>query len=78
MAYWFVAGSEPGASRQVQYYLDTDSDVSNLPTSTNSGVKQGNDSASNLPCGKGSTALSIASGKLFILNSSDQWAEIGG
>ena len=78
MAYWYVAGTNPGASQQVQYYLDSDSDVSLLPTSISPGAKQGNDSVLNLPCGKGSSALSIASGKLFILNSSDEWTEIGG
>lgn len=78
MAYWFVAGSQPGASRQVQFYCDADTDINNLPTSTSSGVKQGGDTVTNLPVGKGSIVLSIASGKLFVLNSSDEWTEIGG
>jgi len=53
--------------------MDEDSDKNNLPTTSASGVKQGGDSASYLPVGKGSVALSISSGKLFILNSSDEW-----
>ena len=55
-----------------------DSDVNSLPTSTASGTKQGNDEVSCLPCGKGSTALSIATGKVFMLNSSNVWTAIGG
>lgn len=78
MAYWIAAGSNPGASRQVQFMMDTNDDVQNLPTSTANGVKQGNDSVSYLPVGKGSMAFSIASGSIFGLNSSNQWVEIGG
>lgn len=78
MAYWIAAGGNPGASRQVQFYMDEDSDKNNLPTASASGVKQGGDSASYLPVGKGSVALSISSGKLFILNSSDEWVQMGG
>lgn len=70
MAYWFVAGTNPGASKQVQFYMDSDSDVANLPTTTSNGIKQ-EDDVSYLPCGKGSLSFSIASGKIFILNSSD-------
>ena len=77
MAYWFVAGTNPGASKQVQFYMDSDSDVVNLPTTTSNGVKQ-EDDVSYLPCGKGSSALSIESGKVFMLNSNDGWIEFGG
>lgn len=34
MAYWFKAGSTPGSSRQVEFLMDSDSDVSSLPTSS--------------------------------------------
>lgn len=77
MAYWFAAGHNPGSSRQIQFIMDSDSDVANLPTATANGVKQ-DDDATHLPCGKGSLALSIASGKIYILNSSNQWTEMGG
>ena len=78
MAYWFAAGHDPGASKQVQFLMDTDSDKSSLPTSSSSGEKQGTDNTSCLPVGKGSIAFSIATGKVFMLNSSDQWIQIGG
>ena len=78
MAYWYEAGHNPGASRQVSFLMDSDSDKNSLPTSTSQGTKQGTDDVLHMPVGKGSTALSIASGKLFILNSSNQWTEFGG
>lgn len=78
MAYWFIEGHDPGGSKQFQYYMDTDSDVNNLPTSTSNGAEQESDSTVHLPCGKGSAALSIESGKLFTLNSNNQWVQLGG
>ena len=75
--YWIDASTKANNSRQFQFLMDTDADKNNLPTSTSSGVKQG-DEVSCLPCGKGSTALSIATGKIFVLNSNDVWTEIGG
>lgn len=78
MAYWIDASTKANNSRQFTYFMDTDSDVNSLPTSTASGAKQGNDEVSCLPCGKGSAALSIATGKVFMLNSSNVWTEIGG
>lgn len=30
------------------------------------------------PCGAGSTAISVASGKVFMKNASGQWKEFGG
>lgn len=78
MAYWFIAGANPGASKQVQFYMDSDSDVSDLPTSSANGVKQDGDDVSYLPCGKGSVALSITTGNIFILDSSDEWTQVGG
>lgn len=78
MAYWINESAKVGSGRQISYYLDADSDVANLPTTTTSGVKQGTDEVSCLPCGKGSAALSIGSGKVYILNSNNVWTEIGG
>lgn len=57
---------------QIQYIVDTDSDISDLPTSTKRGAK-GEDYIA-----KGSVALSIASGNIYVLNSSDTWTEVGG
>ena len=78
MAYWINESAKVGNGRQISYYLDADSDVANLPTTTTSGVKQGADEVSCLPCGKGSAALSISSGKFYVLNSNNVWTEIGG
>lgn len=78
MAYWIDASTKANNSRQFTYFMDTDNDVNSLPTSTSSGVKQGEDDTSCLPCGKGSTALSIETGKIFMLNSNNSWTAIGG
>lgn len=78
MAYWFKAGSNSGSSRQIEFLMDSDADVSSLPTSSQNGTKQQNDDVSHLKCGKGSVALSIGTGNVFILNSNDFWVKIGG
>lgn len=58
--------------------MDSDSDVSSLPKKDTAGVKQESDSVSCLPCGKGSRAFSIGSGKTYILDSNDDWVEVVG
>lgn len=58
--------------RQLQYIVDHDTDVTSLPTSTNRG-SDGEDCVT-----IGSMAMSIESGKVFVLDSSDTWTEIGG
>lgn len=77
MAYWINDSVPYSPSRQVQYFMDSDSDKDNLPTSSVEGASQG-DSVTSKECGKGSIALSIGSGKLFVLDSEDNWTEIGG
>lgn len=74
--YWINDTVKIGNNRQIQFFTDTNDDIVNLPTSNTYGVKQGNDIIHYLPCGKGSTALSIGSGDIFILNSSDQWIRL--
>ena len=54
--------------RPNDFIIDSDEDVSTLPTSATGNVKTG----------KGSMALSIESGSLFILNSDDEWVTLGG
>ena len=78
MAYWIDATTKSNNGRQWQFYVDSDSDIRKLPTSSAPGTQQGDDTVSCLPCGKGSVAFSIASGNLFVLNSSDNWVQIGG
>lgn len=58
--------------RQLQYIVDADSDISKLPTSTERGYN-GEDCIS-----IGSMAMSIASGKIFVLNSNNTWTVVGG
>lgn len=62
MAYKQIAPTIECNHRQYDYILDTDSDVQDLPNT----------------CASGSTALSCASGKIFIVNASGAWVELGG
>lgn len=48
--------------RRYDYIMDTDADAANLPKT----------------CAAGSTALSCASGRVFIVNASGAWVELGG
>lgn len=75
--YWMNESVKVGNMRQLQFYMDGDADVNNLPTLIASGVKQGDDDVSCLPCGKGSLAISFQSGKIYALNSSNQWVAVG-
>lgn len=58
--------------RQYSYIVDADTDIDDLPTST----KKGSNGESCVSVG--SMAMSIGSGKIFILDSSDTWTEYGG
>lgn len=55
---------------------DVRSDISNLPTSQQAGVQQGEDNVSYLPCAKGEKCFCIGESSLFILNSNDVWTEV--
>lgn len=77
MAYWFAPNQKIGASGQAKFLMDTDTDVSSLPTSTTPGEKQTGNDVVHLPCGKGSIALSITSANIYVLNSQDEWVEFG-
>lgn len=78
MAYWIDETAKVGNRRQLSFFMDTDADINSLPTSSALGTQQGDDIVSCLYCGKGSAAISIESGKIYILNSNDQWIAIGG
>ena len=65
MSYYIVR--DYNYERQNDFIIDTDEDVALLPTSTVGNVKTG----------KGSMALSIATGNLFVLNSEDEWVKVG-
>ncbi len=77
MAYWIDNNQPYVSGKQVQFFADTDADIANLPTATSTGVEQG-DSVSHQIVGKGSTALSIESGNVYMLNSNNSWVQIGG
>jgi hypothetical protein len=51
-----------GSCRNYEFIIDNDNDVPDLPKA----------------CAPGSTALSCASGKVFMLNASGNWVEFGG
>ena len=76
MAYWIRSAGSDTRSGHRTFYMDSDSDLINLPTSKKEGVKQDVDSTANHKCAIGSEALSIGSGKVYVLNSSDEWKEI--
>ena len=74
MSFWLNESTKVTSSRQLQFYMDTDLDISLLPTSVSYG--SGDNYIYNLPCGKGSAALAIDSGNIYVLNSSDDWVEL--
>ena len=78
MAYWINKTTKLSSGRQLTYIMDNDDDLSNLPGLTTSGVQQGLDMVSCLPCEKGSRAFSISSGKTYMLDSNDEWIEVIG
>lgn len=77
--YWIDENSSPkGTPRgeQKSFYADAVSDVANLPTSSALGVQQGDDEESCKCVLPGASCFVIATGDLYILNSSDVWIKI--
>ena len=77
MSYWIDDSAPVGRTSRkvVSFMADSDSDIPDLPTSSSEGVSQG-DSTTHMKVARGSSCLSLGSGSLFILNSSDQWIEV--
>lgn len=79
MAYW-LDESDPikysGTSRQVSFFIDTPSDINDLPGINKRGVQQGDNTVSCEPVGAGSSALCISEGALYILNSQNVWTQV--
>lgn len=75
MAYWYDDTSARGLTsrRCVDFMMDSEEDLEALPTSSAEGEPQGDDSTLHLKVAKGSTAMSIETKILYILNSKDQW-----
>ena len=77
--YWIDENSSPkGTPRgeQKSFFADAVSDIANLPTSSTLGVKQGDDEESYKCVLPGASCFVIATGDLYILNSSDVWTKI--
>ena len=77
--YWFDETAPVGAGRQVTFFLDNDLDVTNLPTHTRAGsnLDNPNDTTLSRPVGIGSKAFVIGSARLYMLDSNDNWVEVG-
>lgn len=76
MAYWIDHKGSHGETRQISFFVDSDSDVANLPTELADGQEQ-EDSVTHRKVARGSRALAIDSGKKYILDSSNNWTEVG-
>lgn len=77
--YWIDINATPKQTprgEQRAFFADVVSDVSNLPTSSTLGVKQGDDDESYKCVLPGATCLVIATGELYILNSSNVWTKL--
>lgn len=74
--YWINPNNPDMRGNCRAFYADNVSDVSNLPTSSREGVKQGNDNISCQKVEKGSSCLVVGASKYYMLNSQDQWVEL--
>lgn len=76
MAYWIDESSiGHGSSNQTDFYCDTDLDIGDLPTTSQKGVQQGEDTISCRIVGAGSSCFVIGSSSLYMLDSNDNWVE---
>lgn len=75
MAYWLHKKNTGGLSNQAQFFMDSDDDVTSLPTITSNGVDQ-HDGISHYKVGKGSLALSLDSSKFYVLKSDGTWKQV--
>ena len=76
MAYWINEFVKTNGG-QIAFYMDGDSDVSDLPTTVASGEPQDDSTVSCQPCAKGSRAFSIESGTTYYLDSTGSWVNPG-
>ena len=77
--YWIDINATPKQTprgEQRAFLADAVSDVSNLPTSSTLGVKQGDDNESYKCVLPGSSCLVIATSELYMLDSTDTWVKI--
>lgn len=72
MAYWYDQTAKV-VGKQVKFFCDGESDVADLPTSSNEGEEQTGDTLVSQKVAKGSRAFVIATGATYYLDSTDNW-----
>ena len=76
MAYWVQSAGSKTRSGYRLFYMDSDADATNLPTTSSEGAKQDVDSTAHRKCSVGSESLCISTGDVYVLNSSDEWKKL--
>ena len=76
MAYWINKSENNNHPSWRQFYCDSDTDIANLPTSENEGVKQEMDSTAHRKCCVGSECLSLSTTTVYVLNSANEWKKL--
>ena len=75
--YWIDTAQEYTGTPAIRnFYCDSPSDVSSLPTSQQDGVPQGDDTISCQKVSPGSSCLCIGSSEVYMLDSSDNWISV--
>lgn len=79
MAYWYddLSARSTSSRRVVMFDTDERGNISDLPTTSAEGTPQDGDSTLHLKVAKGSTALVIEDSSVWMLNSNDEWIELG-
>lgn len=81
MAYWIKEFGDDRRNNHTYrlFYCETYADILDLPNQTKSGVQQGNNTLSNLPCPAGCEALVLDTADLYVLKkTSNDWERLGG
>lgn len=73
MAYYFNKGLE---ERQESFFVETEEDISKLPTTTTEGDKTKAKDSAYRKVAAGSIALCIETGDVYILNTNDNWIKV--
>lgn len=77
--YWIDINTAPKQTprgEQKAFFADAVADIANLPKTTAYGVKQGDDEDSCKPVLAGSSCFVIATGEVYILDSTETWTKI--
>ena len=76
MSYWIHQIGNSSRPNYKSFYMDSDSDLSKLPTSIAEGIMSNADFVAHKCCSIGSDAFSIASGKKYVLDSDNTWRSV--